>query len=280
MYQIQMVVNIDLLIAMTSIWLYTKLKVSIILCACIHHFSIVYIILVPNNFCRDYNIDQTVRPSDSKSGYVFCTRYNYGTQQFCPPGTEVTFGIGRCVNKTSKWKGKIIFWFVELFCLVLANTTVFPAGSRCASSPCENGALCLDLSSADTYHCLNPYPCTGVHCQKQERRCPRFACGNRTSEIVPECVPYTSDKALLYICTCYADKYRGSLFYAFNDCHSKKVFYKYSDRKEPVLGAFPFTNKAFYICLSHRFNVRVESCNLHHVWNDTLKECVPEYTSL
>jgi hypothetical protein len=102
MYQIQMVVNIDLLMAMNSIGLYTKLKVSIILCTCTHHFSIVYIILVPNNFCRDYNIEQIIRLFDKNSGYVFCTSYNYGIQQFCPSGTEVRFGIGGCVNKTSK----------------------------------------------------------------------------------------------------------------------------------------------------------------------------------
>ncbi|CAF4924990.1 unnamed protein product, partial [Rotaria sp. Silwood1] len=40
------------------------------------------------------------------------------------------------------------------------NTTVYPVGSRHALKPCQNDALCFDLSSADAYHCADPHPRT------------------------------------------------------------------------------------------------------------------------
>ncbi|CAF5133349.1 unnamed protein product, partial [Rotaria sp. Silwood1] len=152
-----------------------------------------------------------------------------GIQQLCLSGTEVTFQVDGCVNKTT-------------------NTTVFPAGSRCALKPCENDGLCFDLSSADAYHCVCRDPYTGVHCQIQERIYPPFICGNRTSKILPYSQTFTSDKALPYICVCYIKGLRY-VVYALNNCHNEKLFHKVCDGKEPFVGALPFTNKAFYICL-------------------------------
>ena len=98
-----MVVNmIDPLMAMNLIQNYMKLKVNIILSTYTRHFSIIHIILVPSNLCSSYNVFQTVTQLDKNSGYVFCTGDNKGIQQLCPPGTEVTFQDGGCVNKTSK----------------------------------------------------------------------------------------------------------------------------------------------------------------------------------
>ena len=170
---------------------------------------------------------------------------------------------------------KIIFWFFKLFCIILANTTVFPAGSRCALKPCENNGLCFDLSSADAYHCACHDPYTGVHCQVQERIFPPFICGNITSEITPYDVGFTSDKALPYICVCLRKDVQYLVF-ALNNCHNGKLFHKVCDGKEPFVGSVPFTNKAFYICKPDLTQVDVQSCDLHHVWNDTQKECVPE----
>ncbi|CAF1434417.1 unnamed protein product [Rotaria sordida] len=211
---------------------------------------------ISSNFCDEKNVFETVMQFDNKSGYVFCTGPKKGIQQLCPPGTEVSFQVGGCVNKTT-------------------NTTVFPAGSRCALRPCENNGLCFDLSSADAYHCACRYPYTGVHCQIQERIFSPRTCGNITSKIVPYCLSFTSDKALPYICVCQI-RGVGHITYALNNCHSEKLFHKVCDGKVPFVGALPFTNKAFYICKHESFDAYVLPCDLHHVWNDTQKECVPE----
>ncbi|CAF4266059.1 unnamed protein product, partial [Rotaria sordida] len=211
------------------------------------------------DLCYYYNVAKTVRRFKNKSGYVFCTGYNKGIEQLCPPGTEVTFQVGGCINKTT-------------------NTTVFPAGSRCALKPCQNGGRCFDLSSADAYHCACHYPYTGVHCQTQYRLCSARICGNKASNILAFCHGFTSDKTLPYICLCHMKSAPEERFVALNSCHSEEIFHKVCDGKEPFVGALPFTNKAFYICLPGWMNARVKSCDLDHVWNGTQKECVPEYT--
>jgi len=97
-----MVVNlVESLLAMISIQNHLKRKVSVIIFICAHH-TIVYIILVPFNVCYRQNIIDEVRALHNGSGYVYCTRRNKGIKQLCPPGTEVSYEIGGCVNKTSK----------------------------------------------------------------------------------------------------------------------------------------------------------------------------------
>jgi len=100
------------------------------------------------------------------SGYCWCTGKNLGILEFCPSGTKASYAVGGCVNETS-------------------DTSVFPAGSHCASQPCQNGGVCYDFSSADAYFCHCFYPHTGLHCQIQEQSCGARLCGNRTSEMLP-----------------------------------------------------------------------------------------------
>ncbi|CAF1009422.1 unnamed protein product [Adineta steineri] len=200
-----------------------------------------------------------VMPFQNKSGYVYCTRLYKGIVHLCPPGSQVSAGVGGCANKTT-------------------NTTIFPVGSRCASKPCGDRGLCYDFPSADGYYCECYHPYTGLNCQAEYRECPQFACGNRTSEIFPICFDYTSDKALSYICTCLMINASMEMRFALNNCHNEKLFSLNCDGAERV-GAVPFTNKGFYIC-SGSVGVSVRSCDLHHVWNDTQKECVPEHTPL
>jgi hypothetical protein len=124
--------------------------------------------------------------------------------------------------------------------------------------------------------CLSTY--TGVNCQTEERPCSPYACGNRTSEILPTCYTFTSDKALPYICICYIFESLKEPSLALNNCHTEKLFHKLCDGHESFVRALPFTNKGYYVCQSGSSNMRFGSCALHHVWNDTQKECVPEHT--
>ncbi|CAF1026001.1 unnamed protein product [Adineta steineri] len=179
--------------------------------------------------------------------------------QLCPPGSEVTAGVGGCANKTT-------------------NTTIFPVGSRCASNPCGDRGVCYDFPSADGYYCECFRPNRGLNCQTEHYECPPFACGNRTSEIFPTCLDFTSDKALPHICGCLVFNASHTAF-ALNNCHNEKLFYLKCHEAERV-GAVPFTNKGFYICFTGDTRASVRSCDLNHVWNDTQKECVPEYTPL
>ncbi|CAF1315211.1 unnamed protein product [Adineta steineri] len=196
----------------------------------------------------------------NRTGYVYCTNYYKGIVQICSPGSEVIRGNGGCANKTT-------------------NNTIFPVGSRCASKPCGDRGLCYDFPSADGYHCQCDPPYTGLNCQTEYRRCSIFACGNRTSKIVPMCVDYASDKALARVCTCLVKGATKDTYFALNNCHNEKLFSLKCAGAERV-GAVPFSNKAFYICYTGSINASVRPCDLHHVWNDTQKECVPEHTSL
>ncbi|CAF3001496.1 unnamed protein product [Rotaria sp. Silwood2] len=100
-----------------------------------------------------------------------------------PSGTEISFEIGGCVNKTT-------------------NTSVFPIGSRCASQSCQNGGICFDFSSADGYLCQCPYANKDLHCHLLYKPCPESECGGRVGRFVPWCKPYTNDMALDYVCFC------------------------------------------------------------------------------
>ncbi|CAF1026018.1 unnamed protein product [Adineta steineri] len=194
----------------------------------------------------------------NNSGYVYCTNYYKGIVQICPPGSEVIAGVGGCANRTT-------------------NTTIFPVGSRCASNPCGDKGLCFDFPSADGYHCECYHPYTGLNCQTEYRECPLFQCGNRTSEMLPMCIDFTSDKALPYICHCFVINGSADMTLALDNCHNEKLFSLKCDEVERV-GALPFTNKGFYVCTSGILRATFKSCDLHHVWNDTQKECVPEHT--
>jgi hypothetical protein len=140
---------------------YTKLRVSRIFLI-YDHFIIIHIILVPVEMCQIvFMLDTNIAPYQNRSGYIYCASTSVTILQLCPSSTEMTFQVGGCVNKTSKTE-KIIFRF-EVLCVVLANTTVFPAGSRCASQPCQNGGLCYDFLSADAYYCRCFPPYTSLH---------------------------------------------------------------------------------------------------------------------
>ena len=175
---------------------------------------------------------------------------------------------------------KIVFRFRIIF-IVLANTTVLPAGSRCASQPCQNGGACFDFRLADGYFCRCRHPYTGFHCQIQERECPPNACGARTSEMVPSCGPKTSDLALLYTCLCYYPHPPSKVGVALNNCHDKdQLFFPKCEGGAKEIGALPFTNKGFYMCMGRKYLGYVESCPVDYVWNDTRKECIIEKVSL
>jgi hypothetical protein len=84
--------------------------------------------------------------------------------------------------------------------------------------------------------------------------------------------------ALDYVCYCYDWSRRPSLLlsYAANNCYTEELFVPKCEEDEYHVGALPFTNKGFYICLKGGLPVIIKSCVLHHVWNDTQKECVLE----
>jgi hypothetical protein len=162
-----------------------------------------------------------------------------------------------------------------VICIVLANTSVFPIGSRCASQPCQNGGACFDFSSADGYLCLCPSPYEGLHCHLLRKSCSQSECGGIVGKIKAECKTYTTDMALDYICYCYDWSRRPwSMSYAANNCFTDQLFAPKCEGK-PFAGAIPFTNKGFYICPTGA-DLFIKSCALHHVWNDTQKECVLE----
>ncbi len=86
--------------------------------------------------------------------------------------------------------------------------------------------------------------------------------------------------ALDYICFCYVKSRRGyddAWRYAANNCYTDELFVPKCEGNPPV-GALPFTNKGFYICPWDTKSLFIRSCALHHVWNDTQKECVIENT--
>ena len=66
------------------------------------HVGIVHIILVPFEDCSHMFFGGPVRPFGNGSGYIYCTGPASGIKQLCPPGTEVSYYIGGCVNKTSE----------------------------------------------------------------------------------------------------------------------------------------------------------------------------------
>ena len=178
------------------------------------------------------------------------------------------------IEQVSEKQCRLFVWS-ELSC-VLANATVFPKGSRCASQPCQNGGVCFDFPSADAYACHCYYPYQGLHCHLTMHRCGR--CGGpitKTTKITPLCRSYTSDMALNYTCACYDNRNNSrAVSYALNDCLHKEPYVLKCD-EEHLVGALPFTNKGFYNCPFGNLML-IESCRLHHVWNDTRKECVPE----
>jgi EGF-like domain len=153
---------------------------------------------------------------------------------------------------------------------------VFPAGSRCASQPCQNGGLCFDFSSADAYYCFCFPPYTGLHCHLEQWEClPPSPCGVRTPEMIPMCQSYTSDRALRSSCYCYIPNSSQMRGIALNNCHDKNQLFIPNCKKKAEIGAVPSTNKAYYICLSES-SATVVPCWLNHVWNNTQKKCVPE----
>ncbi len=173
-------------------------------------------------------------------------------------------------------KNKIGFCF-EVICIVLANTSVFPIGSRCASKPCQNGGVCFDFLSADGYLCQCSVPYSGLHCHLLQKSDPESDCGGTAGKFHPGYKIYTNDMALDYICYCYDWSRRPvvTLSYAPNNCYTDELFVP-KCVGEPPVGALPFTNKGFYICSTDRKSLSIRSCALHHVWNDTQKECVLE----
>ncbi len=162
---------------------YTKLRVSRIFLI-YDHFIIIHIILVPVEMCQIvFMLDTNIAPYQNRSGYIYCASTSVTILQLCPSGTEMTFQVGGCVNKTSKTEKKIRF---EVLCVVLANTTVFPAGSRCVSQPCQNGGLCYDFFISGRL-LLSLF--SSIY-------------WSSLSSMVPMCEPYTSDKNQLFVPNC------------------------------------------------------------------------------
>jgi len=216
-----------------------------------------YVVGVPYEDCVQFGLLGPIMPLGNTSGYVYCTTADAGIKQLCPPGTKVSFSKGGCVNKTT-------------------NALVLPAGSRCASQPCQNDGICFDFSSADSYFCMCRSPYTGLHCHVEQWRCVAPACGDKTSEIIPMCRTFTSDMALNYTCICRIISPSVDRALALDNCHDpNQLFYPKCEGEKPV-GAVPFTNKGFYICRSDKFSAFIQPCPLHHVWNDTRKQCVLE----
>ncbi|CAF4668135.1 unnamed protein product, partial [Rotaria sp. Silwood2] len=75
----------------------------------------------------------------------------------------------------------MVFRFLKLFCITLATTTVYSPGSQCASQPCQHGAHCFDVTSANTYYCDCRGSYTGTNCQTQEGICRSDLCSDKTS---------------------------------------------------------------------------------------------------
>jgi hypothetical protein len=155
------------------------------------------------------------------------------------------------------------------------NQTILPNGSRCASQPCQNGGICFDFPSADAFLCACPYPYEGVHCHLRRQSCSPNVCGPTDfGRMLPRCIRFPSDRALRYFCHCYAND--DISYYTPYDCGKGERYYIDCDEKGLRVGAVPFTNKAYFVCLDY-FNIPViQSCRLGHVWNDTQKECIPE----
>ena len=172
-------------------------------------------------------------------------------------------------------KKKIVFWFAVI-CIVLANTSVFLIGSRCASQPCQNGGVCFDFSAADGYLSQCPYPYKGLHCHLVEKSCSESECSGRVGKIAPTYKAYTNDMALDYICFCHdGSRWSVALSYAAKHCYIDELFVPKCEG-EPPIGALPFTNKGFYICPRSTESLYIKSCALHHVRNETQKEFVLE----
>ncbi len=169
-----------------------------------------------------------------------------------------------------------MLWY-GLICIILANGSVLPAGSRCASQPCQNGGLCVDFSSVDGYYCLCKPPYTGLHCESQEQLCPMLPCGHRTSEMKPYCTRFPSGMAFNYTCSCHFISPAPRMALVLNNCQDKdQLFYPNCGNQVEGVGAVPFTNKAFYICPGSELTASLRPCPLNHVWNDTRKRCIPE----
>ena len=86
--------------------------------------------------------------------------------------------------------------------------------------------------------------------------------------------------ALDYVCLCYdGNRQQRAFSYAANNCYTDEI-YVLKCKGDPSVGALPFTNKGFYICPfgvgESSYSMLIRSCALHHVWNDTQKECVLE----
>jgi hypothetical protein len=83
--------------------------------------------------------------------------------------------------------------------------------------------------------------------------------------------------ALNYSCHCYdiTTKNSRAVSDVLDDCLNNEPYVLKCDEEQHLVGALPFPNKRFYICPSGTWML-IKSCRLHHVWNDTRKECVPE----
>jgi hypothetical protein len=172
-------------------------------------------------------------------------------------------------------KNNVIFSLEVNCCIVcLANVTVFAKGSRCASHPCQNGGVCFDFPSADViFVIVNLHIKVFIVISLYTDAPSVVVCQQK--KFFPSSQPFTSDMALNYTCHCHNNT-QGSraVSYALDDCFSNETYVLKCD-EEHLVGALPFTNKGFYICPFGSW-MAIESCRLHHVWNDTRKECVPE----
>jgi hypothetical protein len=92
---------LELLTVMILMPNHMQLKVRWILLIC-NHLIMIQNTLVPFTECRDFAPVVNLVGYRNNSRYMYCVSAVDIIPQSCPSGTEVSFKLGGCVNKTSK----------------------------------------------------------------------------------------------------------------------------------------------------------------------------------
>jgi hypothetical protein len=92
--------------------------------------------------------------------------------------------------------------------------------------------------------------------------------------LYPSCRSFPSDRASRYVCHCLL--MHGISYYTSFDCEKGERYYLECDKNVSSIITFPFTNKAYLVCIKGWLGPFIQSCRVGHVWNDTQKECVQE----
>lgn len=86
-----------------------------------------------------------------------------------------------------------------------------PMSTGCASSPCQFGAACHELSNLD-YRCDCPPGFTGKNCQQAPDVCSVAPCGHSDGNI---CHVLPPESGLTYYCTCFSGLLNYFSFFSF-----------------------------------------------------------------